>query len=160
MLSWFALTIKRGLKIVKLITKLLLALTMLVSTSAAQAFFENVIDSFDETIEICEDEVEFTGFVKLFEKDTGNRVNFSVNLVASGIGELGDIYSLTISAKFNLKESDNQIFVDDMLRVKVKNFDTGKRYWGTANLRFVANVGAGVVIDWDYFDFDACLEPS
>ena len=141
----------------KLITQLLLALTMLVSTSAAQAFFENVIDSFDETIEICEDEVEFTGFVKLFEKDTGNRVNFSVNLVASGIGELGDIYSLTISAKFNLKESDNQIFVDDMLRVKVRNFDTGERYWGTAEFRFAANVGADVVIELSSFEFDACL---
>ena len=157
MLSWFALTIKRGLKIVKLITKLLLALTMLVSTSAAQASIVNFIDSYDESFEICGDEVEWTGFIKLFERDTGNRMNLSVNVVASGIGESGDMYSLTISDKLNLQESDNQVFASGTLRLKVRNFDTGERYWGTAILRFAANVGADVVIEWSSFEFDACL---
>ena len=147
MLSWFALTIKRGLKIVKLITKLLLALTMLVSTSAAQASSVNFIDSYDEAFEICEDEVEFTGFIKVFERYTGNRLNLAVNIVASGIGESGDMYSLTISDKINEQESDNQVFASGTLRLKVRNFDTGERYWGTAEFRFAANVGADVVIE-------------
>ena len=141
----------------KLITQLLLALTMLVSTSAAQAFFENVIDSFDETIEICEDEVEFTGFIKVFERYTGNRLNLAVNIVASGIGESGDMYSLTISDKINEQESDNQVFASGTLRLKVRNFDTGERYWGTAEFRFAANVGSDVVIELSSFEFDAFL---
>ena len=141
----------------KLITKLLLALTMLASTGAAQAFFDNFIEPFDATLSICEDEVEWTGFFKVTAKDTGGRVNASINLVASGIGESGDIYSLTANEKFNVKESEHQFFLDEMVRVRVRNFDTGERYWVTINFRLVANDGADLVLLWESEDIDACL---
>lgn len=159
MLSWFALTIKRGLKIVKLITKLLLALTMLVSTSAAQASFENYIEPFDETSSVCGDLVWWTGFIKFFARGTENTnfLNLSINVVASGIGESGDIYSLTGSEKQNVKVTDNQFFDSGTLRIKVRNFDTGERYWATINYRFAANVGADLVLAWESVDIDACL---
>ena len=144
----------------KLITKLLLALTMLASTDAAQAFFENFIDSFDETMSICEDEVEWTGFVKVLVKSAGGGVNVSINLVASGIGESGDIYSMTENQKVNIKDSGNQIIVDELVRVRVRNFDTGERYWTTINFRLVANEGAGLVLLWEFEDVDACLLDS
>ena len=143
----------------KLITRLVLALTltMLASTSAAQDSFLNFIDSFDETFLICGDEVEMTGFIKVFERDTAKRENFSINVVASGIGESGDIYSLTISDKINFQESDNQVFGSATLRIKVRNFDTGERYWATIKIRLASNVGAGAVFEWSSMDIDACL---
>jgi hypothetical protein len=84
-------------------------------------------------------------------------MNLSVNVVASGIGESGDMYSLIISDKISEQESDNQVFASGTLRLKVRNFDTGERYWGTVQFRFAANVGADVVIEWSSFEFDACL---
>lgn len=140
----------------RIITGLLFSATLLVTTNAASHENLNYIDEYFGYFDVCGDPVAWTGLIKVTSRVRGNKLNANLNIVASGIGESNEIYSLTI--KDSLNELRDEAYVTfHQTRVRVRNHDMGERYTGTVMLNLVGTPSGDFLAIMNEYEIDECL---